>query len=241
MPYLKKIIKFKNSIEIEKCFSGKYGWKGKPQKKRIPSSEEIKKMNRRQAVKKLRWKIKANFNEIDDFHLVLTYKKEKRPDADEAKRRLKNFLQNVRRQYKKRGHDLKYIIVTEYKNKAIHHHLVINGIPDTIKLICQYWPHGRPNFTPLHEEESLGELAEYLIKETDKTFREKEFQKQRYSCSRNLVEPDIKIEIVMANTFRKEIKPCAGYYIDKSSVVEGINEFGYRYQFYSMVKIKKLE
>lgn len=241
MPYLKKVIKFKNSIEIEKVFSGKYGWKGKPQKKRTPTPEEMKIINKRQATKKLRWKIKANFNEIDDYHLVLTYKKDQRPDADEAKRRLKNFIQSVRRQYKKRGYDLKYIIVTEYKNKAIHHHFVINGIPDTMKLICHYWKYGHPNFTPLYEEESLGELAEYLVKETDKTFREKVHQKQRYRCSRNLVEPDIKVEVVQANTFRKEIKPRAGYYIDKSSVVEGINEFGYRYQFYSMVKIKKLE
>ena len=145
----------------------------------------------------------------------------------------------MRRAYKKLGVELKYIIVTEYENKAIHHHLIINGIPDTIKLVSKYWQYGHANFTPLYEEASIGELAEYLIKETDKTFRTGKFQKQRYCCSRNLKEPKIKTEVVLASTFRKEPKPIKGYFIDKNTVVESTNEFGYRYQYYTMVKITK--
>lgn len=239
MPYIKKVYKFKDSIEVEKVFSGRYGKHTKHSPKKRPTPEEVEEGNRRRAAKKLRRKIKANFEETNDFHMVLTYKKNNRPDVETAKKYLNNFLQNMRRAYKRSGYELKYIIVTEYENKAIHHHLIINGIPNTIKLVSQYWPHGHSNFTPLWEEESLGELADYLIKETDKTFRKGKFQRQRYSCSRNLVEPACKVEVVMANTFRKDPKPVKGYYIEKNSLVSGTNEFGYRYQYYTMVKIAR--
>lgn len=237
MPYLKKWIVFDNSVEVEKIFSGRYGKRCRHEKKKNPTSEEMIQINKRMAAKKLRWKIKANFKMTEDFHLVLTYKKTNRPNPEQSRKYLRNFLQNMRRAYKKAGLEFKYIIVTEYENKAIHHHLIINGIPDTIKLICQYWPYGHTNFTPLQEENSLGDLSDYLIKETDKTFREGKYQKQRYSCSRNLKDPIIKIEVVRANTFRKEPKPIKGYYIDKNTLTEGVNEFGYHYQYYTMVKI----
>ena len=239
MPYIKKTIIFKNSIEIEKIFSGRFGRRGRHRKKEKPTLEQVKKINARIAAKKLRWKMKANFNELDDYHMVLTYKKDARPGPEDAERYLNNFIQNMRRNYRKCGYEFKYIIVTEYLNKAIHHHMIINGIPETIKMVCKYWKYGRANFTPLYEENSFGELSEYLIKETDKTFRSGKFQKQRYRCSRNLVEPKIKVEVVNSKTFRKDIRPKSGYYIDKDSVSEGVNEFGYRYQFYTMVKIER--
>lgn len=239
MPYIKKVYRFKDSIEVEKVFSGRYGKHTRHSPKKKPTPAEVIEINRKNAAKKLRRKIKANFEATKDFHMVLTYKKNNRPDAETAKKYLSNFLQNMRRAYKKIGYEFKYIIVTEYENKAVHHHLIINGIPDTIQLVSHYWSHGHPNFTPLWEEESLGELADYLIKETDKTFRSGIYQKQRYSCSRNLVEPDCKVEIVMAHTFRKEPQPLKGYYIDKNSIAMGINEFGYQYQYYTMVKVTR--
>ena len=196
-------------------------------------------INERKAIEKLRRKIKANFFEA--YHMVLTYKKTERPSPEESKKILQDFLRNFRSAYKKEGEVLKYIIVTEYKNKAIHHHLIVNEIPKTMEIVKKYWTRGRPNFTPLYSEDSYQELAEYLIKETRKTFREGKAQKKRYSCSRNLIEPECKTEIVPASTFRKEPKPKKGYYIDKSTLCEGINEFGYRYQYYTMIKIKKRE
>lgn len=239
MPYLKKYIIFPNGIEVEKIFSARYGSRGsKVAPKKKPTTEEMIKINRRIAAKKLRWKIKTNFTMTEDYHMVLTYKKDNRPDAEQAEKLLKNFLQNMRRAYRKNNTEFKWIIVTEYLNKAIHHHMIINGIPDTIKLVAKYWKDGHANFTPLEDESSFGDLAEYLIKETDKTFRSGRHQKQRYRCSRNLKEPIVKTEIVYANTFIKEPKPKKGYYIDKNSIIEGVNEFGYRYQYYTMIKIK---
>lgn len=240
MPYIKKLYIFRDSIEVEKVFSGRYGKHTPHGKKKKPTPEEVKDINRRNAIKKLRRKIKANFEPVRDYHMVLTYKKTNRPDPEQAKKNLDKFISNMRRAYRKSGSELKYIIATEYENKAIHHHLIINGIQDTIKLVSKYWPYGHSNFTPLWEEESMGELAEYLIKETDKTFRSGKYQRQRYRCSRNLVEPVCKVEVVKANTFRKEPKPVKGYYIDKNSIVTGTTkEFGYPYQYYTMIKIEK--
>ena len=73
MPYLKKWIVFEDSVEVEKVFSGRYGKRTKHSKKVKPTSEEMIKINRRQAAKRLRWKIKANFKTTEDYHLVLTY------------------------------------------------------------------------------------------------------------------------------------------------------------------------
>ncbi len=47
------------------------------------------------------------------------------------------------------GADLKYINVTEYKNKAIHHHLLINHIEgqDVSKMVRRLWKFGRPDLS----------------------------------------------------------------------------------------------
>ena len=65
---------------------------------------------------------KANFKATEDYHLVLTYKKNNRPTPEQAKKYLKNFIQNMRNAYRRLDEELKYILVTEYENKAIHHH-----------------------------------------------------------------------------------------------------------------------
>lgn len=170
MPYLKKIWKFKNSIEIEKVYSGRYGYHGHHLPKKKVTPEEVEKINERNTVNKLRRKLKANFTE-DDWHLVLTYKKDARPDLEEAKKILDKFLRKMRSAYKKERQELKYILVTEYQNKAIHHHMVINNTPNTVTMVKKYWSYGRPNFSPLLEEYTFGDLADYLLKETRKTFR----------------------------------------------------------------------
>ena len=141
--------------------------------------------------------INANFG-YGDYHLVLTYKKNLRPNPAEARKRVTNFLRTLRWNYKKRGEELKYIITTEYKNKAIHHHLILNGIEaNANKIVRDCWKWGSPHFTPLDDTGQYKDLAAYLIKETDKTYKERDGgARQRYSCSRNLIKPVAKITIV---------------------------------------------
>ena len=67
------------------------------------------------------------------------------------------------------GVEFKWVLVTEYENKAIHHHVIINDAPGLFEIVKKQWKYGRPNFTPLDDD--VQGLAEYLVKETNKTFR----------------------------------------------------------------------
>jgi len=233
-----------STIDVEKCHSGRYGAPGcKRQEKKKATPEDIERQNEWAAAKRLARKMNANFK-ADDLHTVLTYRKEERPTMEDSKKILKDFLDDLRREYKKKNVPLKYIITTEYKNKAIHHHIVLNNGFDqginTMALIRTLWEKGRPKFVPLDETGDYKELAKYFIKETSKTFKDKNsHQKTRYSCSRNLITPEPVREIIDSKTFSKNPKPYKGYYIDKNSIVEGVNPVtGHKYQHYTMIKIK---
>lgn len=83
MPYKKITYYCGETIEVEKKHTGRYGAPGqKRQKKRKPTREEIQKQNERLAVQKLRRKINTNFG-ADDYHIILTYRPEERPDPVE--------------------------------------------------------------------------------------------------------------------------------------------------------------
>lgn len=100
MPYIEDTYHLKHTIEVEKKHTGKYGAPGqKRRKKRKATKEEIQKQNQRNAEKKLRRIINANF-EPNDLHIVLTYKKDERLTPGESKKELRNFFERVRRAYR---------------------------------------------------------------------------------------------------------------------------------------------
>ena len=215
---------------------------------RKKTKEEIREANRRQAQRMLERLLNANFRP-GDWHIVLTYKKEIRPSPDEAKKELARFLSRLRRRYAKYGYELKYVVATEYLSKHIHHHLVVNNIntgsETTTDMIRELWPQsrgegirGNPKFVQLYATGEYSQLADYLIKETDKTFRQSDSAVgQRYSCSRNLVRPQKQVRDRPSRAWRKEPKPHAGYYIVPESVYNGYDLMGYPYQRYLMVKL----
>lgn len=230
------------TIEVIKCIprGGRKGIPRGPSRKKTP--EEIRRANMRQAARRLARKINANFRP-GDLHITLTYKKENRPDAKEAKKRISAFLDKMRSRYQRRGFALKYILVTENENKAIHHHLIINDINDgkatTVTLVRELWRgFGRIKTVPLYEEGEYQGLADYLIKETEKTFRKKDSSfKQRYSCSRNLIDPPPKYKNPKAKHWLLNPRPRPGYYIPPEYIYNGFDKLGYPYQRYVMVKL----
>lgn len=237
MPYYKTEIKAGRTVEVIKSYTRRIDKFKHREDKDKPTPEEMEKVNQKNAEAKLRRLINANFG-LGDYHLVLTYKREDRPDPAEAKKRFANFIRKLRREYKKLGVDLKYIIATEYK--PIHHHIILNGIDANIlKVLRQCWPYGTPHLTPLDDTGQYSKLAEYLIKETSKTFRDNDGgTKQRYSHSRNLIVPKPKITRVEASRWLEDPKPVKGYYIDKDSVHNYINPFtGKKMQQYTMVML----
>lgn len=241
--YIKKEYICGNLTEVELYHKGNYGAPGKTRgKKKKPSTEEMKKANEINRKKTLRRLINTNFK-AGDIHLILTYAKENRPNPEESKEYLDKFIRTLSRRYKKHGEQFKWVKVTEYKNKAIHHHMIIN-CPDSwdpSKDIASIWTRGRPKQTRLDGSGNYSQLAEYLIKETSKSFSEDDSpQKLAFSHSRNLKKPTVHKKTVRAGTWKKIPTPKKGYYILPDSIYEGINQItGHRYRYYTMLKIQE--
>lgn len=238
MPYYEKTVIAGWTMERMKIYSARLGRKGIiREKNHLPTPEDVQEVNRRNAESNLRWTINTNFRE-NDIHLVLTYIKGLRPPPEQAKIYLERFLRNLRSLFRKHGKTLKYITVTEYLNKAIHHHLVISGID--MREVTLLWPYGRARPTYLDDTGQYGQLAAYLIKETEKTFRLPDAPyRKRWNSSRNLEKPVVKIKEINRNSWRKEPKAPKGYLIEKDKTVNGVSDItGYPYQFYSMVQIR---
>lgn len=228
------------TIEVIKCIP-----KGCRAGERKTTPEEMAESNMRQAARKLARKINANFKP-GDWHVVLMYRKEGRPDPKQAQKNIKKLIEGLRDLYKKNGFILKYIHVTEYYKKSIHHHLIINNVNDGRKTTTEYiralWKgdgKGSKHFIPLYEDGEYKRLADYLIKETEKTFRDQDSPvRQRYSCSRNLINPKPDSRMRETKTgWKKKPKPRPGYYIDQDSLYNGTDKLGYPYQRYVMIKL----
>ena len=166
---------------------------GKRKPKSKPSPDAVRKNNDRIAERNLTALINANFFP-GDLHIILTYARAISLEA--AKKELNNFIKRMRREYKKAGKEFRYIHVTEYKNKRIHHHIVMSYID--VNTIQNQWHCGRIRSTPLDKSRNYQVLANYLIKETSKTFRLGENStKQRYTPSRNTRKPEKSFGISM--------------------------------------------
>lgn len=245
MSYIQNYYMVGDTIEVEKVHSGRYGKRIPVSIKTKPTSEAVRRVNFRNKRKKLRRVIQNNFTE-EDFHIVLTYRKENRPAVEQAKKFLRSFHGKMKRRYQKCGAEYKWICVTEYRTAVIHHHLVINSIDgvNMVKLLKECWENGHVNISPLYEDMDVEGLAEYFLKETKDTARKKKYegvsQPSAYHASRNL-KPVRKItKVIHASEWRKEPKPVKGYYIDKNSVASGVSELtGYGYQYYRMIKVKR--
>lgn len=220
------MIKRETIVAGESIFTRIYGTsdrkyqKGKRKKNMKPTPESVKEVNRRRAERELQIKINHNFKP-GDLHIVLTYSG-KEPSKKEAKKELRNFKDRLRRYFKKHNQEFKWIVVTEYEHKRIHHHMIISRI-DTAEL-NHIWKNGYVRPAHLDSTGDYRKLASYLIKETDKTFRNHDaVSRQRFSCSRNIVMPDVKVEEVSAKALVREPKPIKGYTIDEDSIYKGVN------------------
>lgn len=226
------------TVEIIKCIPRR---RRKGEVSRKKTREEMQEANMRQAARRLARKINANFKP-GDWHVTLTYRE--KPSNEEAQKSISSFLDKMRDRYKRRGYQFKYVLVTEYKSKRIHHHIILNNINDgkktTSDFIRETWKEkGNPKFVPLYDCGEYQKLAEYFVKETERTFRDEESPfKQRFSCSRNLVipKPDVKLRKVK-KSWEMNPKPRSGYYIVEDSLYNGFDWMGYPYQRYVMVKI----
>lgn len=250
MPYVERVTKAGNTIEIERYFTSRYKKKGISRGDKVkPTKEEQEKVNTRQAERKLRILINANYG-YGDYHLVLDYIRRKgEPDRtpEQMRQDIDVFLRECRKEYRKAGLEFKYIHVMEIGKKgARHHHLVVNKIDTEILQRCWYKAyegHNRVKVFPLDDSGNYAELASYLIKYTGthKKATDGALQGKRWNCSKNLVRPEPEYHIISDREyFKKEPKAIKGYYVDKNSVSMGVHSpeyYGYGYLRYTLVKI----
>ena len=250
MPYVERVTKAGNTIEIERYFTSRYKKKGISRGDKVkPTKEEQEKVNTRQAERKLRILINANYG-YGDYHLVLDYirrKGESDRTPEQMRQDIDVFLRECRKEYRKAGLEFKYIHVMEIGKKgARHHHLVVNKIDTEILQRCWYKAyegHNRVKVFPLDDSGNYAELASYLIKYTGthKKGTDGALQGKRWNCSKNLVRPEPEYRIISDREyFKKEPKAIKGYYVDKNSVSMGVHSpeyYGYGYLRYTLVKI----
>ena len=189
--------------------------KGKRRPKKNPTRESVRKNNDRIAVRKAVALINANF-QPGDLHVTCTYSGDA-PDRKKAKRNMDNFIRRMTREYEKAGRIFRYFQVTEYEHRRIHHHIVMSYID--ISIIQKQWKEGYVRFSVLDGTRNYAKLAEYLIKETAKTFRDPEnATRRRWRASKNLIRPVVKREVVSIRQLFEDPKPIRGYYIDRESI-----------------------
>ena len=250
MAYRKLIYRFKNSIEYEYHHKGKYGKKGeKRQSKKEVTMEQVAKQNQRNRENRMRRLIKENYEE-GDLWVGLQYPKGTRKTLGEVEKDLRRFLAKMRRRYKKLGVPFKFVIRYDIgKRGGLHVHILFNREkegphPDLLAKSC--WPHGPLNYTTIYEYGGYEKLANYITKmaEDDEIqgqmslFSEKEQKKLlKYSTSRNLVRPKPEVKTYKNRTMKKIIdqgpEATEGYYIDKDSIVQGVNPYtGMSYLYY---------
>lgn len=246
MPYVESVCMAGKTIEIERYYTSRYGKRGQTRGQRVkPTREEQKRINDRQAEKKLRRLINANFHP-GDYHLVLSYRKEKEDPPrtpEEMKEDIRKFLRGLRKNVKETGEELKYIHVPEIgSHGARHHHLVINHMD--VELIRRNWPHGFIHVNPLDNTCNYRQLAAYLIKYSCQTIHTTEaINGKRWNASRNLIHPEPKIKVITnRDWYRTEAKVPGKYRkkyeVDKSTIESGVisPEYGgYGYYRFTLI------
>lgn len=210
---------------------------GSRRKKENRTPEAQKKVNRRQAEKKLTWILNENFDGTS-LYITWSYDKSRRPDNKEALREdIDRLLNKIRKIYKKEGDTAKYVWVAEVGERgAVHIHMVLNHL-DTAKLkTC--WDKGYITVKPLDDSGQYRKLASYFIKYNDKT--EKTYGKisgRHYNSSKNLKIPiPEKTTVRSRNAYSHTIEIPRGWYIDKESIAEAWHEVtGYMYFTYTLI------
>ena len=258
MAYWKDMYELGDSYEYEYKFAGNYGAKGeKRAKKQKATPEQIKRQNQLNREKRMRRLIKANFQPYDIW-ACLKYPKGMRKPTEQVKDDVSKFFRKLRQEYVKVEEELKYVWRLEIGEQGgIHIHILVNrlrGKVNTDILMQQIWSHGMVDYVSIYAEGGYEKLAEYIVKqpkEEDGVYEqlsllpaEERQEYIKYSSSRNLIRPKPIRKSYSHWTVRKLIqegpKPREGYYIDKNSIVSGVNVFtGMSYLYYTEYRLDR--
>lgn len=166
--------------------------------KRTRSGEAQRKLNARNAQRRLEQLINANFG-AGDLLVTCTYANDEQPDSDEAAHRdMINMMARLKRLYKRQGlPPPKYIYVTEttesVKNGVrYHHHLMLQG-GISREAVEEAWARGHRGHCNTRrarpEREGLTGWAKYITKQVNGTSRQGIGTRRKWCASKNLTQP----------------------------------------------------
>lgn len=167
------------------------------------STEKMEEYNCLEAKRRCARMVNTNFKEGDLF-LTLTFRE--RVDIKTALRLFRNFIERLKRLRKRKGYaELKYLYVVERKNKREHVHLLINKMDLTMKELSEVWGLGRVMVSILEPGGDYTGLAFYITKENYKEYG------KRWSGSRNLEKPKVKVTLVSEEKKTKRLRVPKNY------------------------------
>lgn len=208
MPKYRKKIWAGDIYEVEEFYSPRtIGKKYERLLRGNLTTEEQQKRNLEIARKKLTRTINANFGAADYF-LTLTY--DGAIEAADAKKKIAKFFRRLKRWRLKNGQgDLKYISVLETRGRC-HHHVILNGLmglslKEAWEILFNLWGEGYIFLKRLKKSQEDTRLANYITKENIKK------NAKRWSQSRNLQKPKVKIEEVAEHKTHRPLKVPKNY------------------------------
>ena len=182
------------SLELEVYPVTEKGYR-RDRKNRV-SSESQKKLNFKNAIKKLSRPINANFSD-GDLIMTLQYNKENRPKIEkEILRDVQNFIRRLKRHVKTNGlSQLKYIYSIEVANdNNWHAHILISKID--INIVNKSWRYSDRVWVKKFNPEKHGgaeALARYFLgQKGDKDYEKGNWRS--WNSSKNLIKPTEKIK-----------------------------------------------
>ena len=261
MAYVLKKVYAGRTVEIEKYydFKNNRGIGEKRMPKMELSPEAKLELNERQAEKKLRRLMNANFTN-DSWYLTMDCIREDGEEyatKDEMKQMLESFQRKCRAFWKKHGSELRYISVMAVGSRSARHfHLVLSecsGIDykEMRKALQDIWDNvylkgTKKKRSYIHLEnlygDNYGDLAAYFIKQAKVTMAAVGHKiGNRWNASKNLKKPVV-IKRIIENrrAFKQEIKVPKGFYIDEKYTDRGIGKAeygGYEYCRYVLIRM----
>lgn len=207
------------------------------------TSEAHKKANDRRRRTDFRRKLNTAFGK-GDLYLTLTYKENPPEKIRDLQKDGQEFCKTLKKYYKEKEQDLRYMWVMGAGVRTRRHiHMVINNIGD-MSFLESLWEHGHVKIEYIYDD-NLKDLAAYMMENAEQTM---ELAKQRgenirryYFTSHGLPKPVVIKEDIPAATFRKTVYEKSiekkGYYLEKESEYYGIDEMGYEYYGYTLIRI----
>ena len=184
MPYYMRTTDAGRTREVEKWRRGTpSGRTGAGAALPPPSREELARVNRANALRRLRLLVNANFGP-GDFFVTFTYRKGYPVTRAEALRHYQALMRALRGLYAAQGVALRYVAVTEEREgRRPHHHAILPEFSPAA--LRRLWPHGHINIRPLDDSGQYHRLALYLFEHTDTPGR----TGNRWKCSQGLTRP----------------------------------------------------